>query len=111
MEQPDVRYVSSLYGGFWRFDIKDFCYMTNPYFPPERFMESMGSRLRELVKSYPSTNWYLSSLAAEPLGITHEELVIANGASELINAIITFVIVAFVLFMIMFFFVPVSMAW
>ena len=86
-QQLDARYISSLYGGFWSFDVKDFCYMTNPYFPPERFMESMGSRLRELVKSYPSTNWYLSSLAAEPLGITHEELVIANGASELINAI------------------------
>ena len=87
MNQQDVRYVSSLYGGFWSFDVKDFCYMTNPYFPPEEFIESMGSRLRELVKSYPSTNWYLSSLAAEPLGITHEELVIANGASELISAI------------------------
>ena len=87
MEQPDVRYVSSLYGGFWDFDIKDFCYMTNPYFPPGEFIDSLGSRLRELVKSYPSTNWYLSSLAAKPLGITHEELVMANGASELISAI------------------------
>ena len=87
MEQRDVRYVSSLYGGFWSFDVKDFCYMTNPYFPPEEFIESLGSRLRELVKSYPSTNWYLSSLVAEPLGITHEELVIANGASELISVI------------------------
>ena len=87
MEQRDVRYVSSLYGGFWNFDIKDFCYMTNPYFPPDAMIESMGSRLRELIKSYPSTNWYLSSLIAEPLGLTHEELVVANGASELINAI------------------------
>ena len=87
MEQQDIRYISSLYGGFWSHDVKDFCYMTNPYFPPDEFMESMGARLRELVKSYPSTNWYLSSLAAKPLGITHEELVIANGASELISAI------------------------
>lgn len=87
MEQQDVRDISSLYGGFWSLDIKDFCYMTNPYFPPDEFIESMGSRLRELVKSYPSTNWYLSSLAAKPLGITHEELVIANGASELISTI------------------------
>ena len=87
MEQR-VRSVSSLYGGFWNFDIKDFCYMTNPYFPPQEFMESLGLKLRELVKSYPSTNWYISSLAAKPLGLTHEELVIANGASELIVAII-----------------------
>ena len=87
MNQPDVRYVSSLYGGFWNFETKDFCYMTNPYFPPQEFIDALGSRLRQLVKSYPSTNWYISSLAAKPLGLTHEELVIANGASELISAI------------------------
>ena len=87
MNQPDVRYVSSLYGGFWNFETKDFCYMTNPYFPPQEFIDSLGSRLRQLVKSYPSTNWHISSLAAKPLGLTHEELVIANGASELISAI------------------------
>ena len=87
MNQPDVGYVSSLYGGFWNFDTKDFCYMTNPYFPPQEFIDSLGSRLRQLVKSYPSTNWYISSLAAKPLGLTHEELVVANGASELISAL------------------------
>ena len=87
MEQRNVRYVASLYGGFWDFDIKDHCYMTNPYFPPREFMESLGERLVELVRAYPSTNWHISSLAAGPLGLTHEEVVVANGASELINAI------------------------
>ena len=87
MEQREVRYISSLYGGFWSFDVKDFCYMTNPYFPPQEFIDSLGTNLRELVKSYPSTNWYISSLVAQPLGLTHDEIVIANGASELIAAI------------------------
>ena len=87
MEQSDIRYVSSLYGGLWNFDIKDFCYMTNPYFPPQEFFESLGANLRVLVKAYPSTNWHISSLVARPLGLTHEEVVIANGASELIAAI------------------------
>ena len=31
----DVRAVSSMYGGVWNFDIQDFCYMTNRYFPPQ----------------------------------------------------------------------------
>ena len=83
----DVRAVSSLYGGFWNFDVQDFCYMTNRYFPPEEFLSSLSSNLRTLVDSYPSTNRYLSSLVAEPLGMTHEEVVVGNGASELISAI------------------------
>ena len=87
MDSRDLRYYSSLYGGFWSFDVRDFCYMTNQYFPPESFIDALSRRLTRLVKSYPSTNWYLSSLAARPLGLTHEELVIANGASELISTI------------------------
>jgi threonine-phosphate decarboxylase len=83
-----MRNISSLYGGFWNFDVKDFCYMTNPYFPPQEFIHSLGTNLRTLIKSYPSTNWHISSLVAKPLGLTHDEIVIANGASELIAAII-----------------------
>ena len=83
----DVRAVSSLYGGFWNFEVQDFCYMTNRYFPPEEFFESLSSSLRTLVTSYPSTNRSLSALAAEPLGMTHQELVVGNGASELISVI------------------------
>jgi threonine-phosphate decarboxylase len=85
--EHQVRYVSSLYGGFWNFDVKDFSYLVNPYFPPGAFIESLRSRLDELVRSYPSTNWYISSLVSEALGLTHEEVVIGNGASELISII------------------------
>jgi threonine-phosphate decarboxylase len=85
--EHQVRYVSSLYGGFWNFDVKDFSYLVNPYFPPSAFIESLGSRLDELVRAYPSTNWYISSLVSKTLGLTHEEIVIGNGASELISII------------------------
>jgi histidinol-phosphate/aromatic aminotransferase/cobyric acid decarboxylase-like protein len=83
----DVRAVSSLYGGFWNFEVQDFCYMTNRYFPPEEFIESLASSIPTLVGAYPSTNRHQSSLVAEPLGLTHEELVVGNGASELISVI------------------------
>ena len=83
----DVRAVSSLYGGFWNVDVQDFCYMTNRYFPPEEFIESLAANLQTLVGSYPSTNRHLSSLVAEQLGVTHQELVVGNGASELISVI------------------------
>ncbi|MCI0816521.1 MAG: histidinol-phosphate aminotransferase family protein [Chloroflexi bacterium] len=84
---PDVRAVSSQYGGFWNFELQDFCYMTNRYFPPDEFFESLSSSLRTLVTSYPSTNRSVSSLLAPHLGMTPDELVVGNGASELISAI------------------------
>lgn len=85
----DAKAVSSLYGGFWNFDIQDFCYMTNRYFPPEEFIQSLSANLGRLVGSYPSTNRHLSSLVAEPLGLTSDELVVGNGASEFIAALTT----------------------
>ena len=87
MEHEDVRFLSSLYGGYWNYEIHDFCYMTNHYFPPDRLLEDIRARLVELIKSYPSTNWYLSSRLAEPMGLSQRELVVANGASELISVI------------------------
>ena len=83
----EVKYISSLFGGFWDLDVKDFCYMTNPYFPPPELLSDMGARLQDLVKAYPSTNSHISSLLAEPLGLTQQELVVANGASELISVV------------------------
>jgi len=82
-----VRRVSSLYGGFWNFDIQDFCYMTNRYFPPQTFLNALGANLATLVGAYPSTNRHLSSLVAEPLGLTSDEVVVGNGASELLATI------------------------
>ncbi|MBC8280407.1 MAG: histidinol-phosphate aminotransferase family protein [Chloroflexi bacterium] len=88
MRTQEVERLNSLYGGFWNHDVLDFCYMTNRYFPPKQFMDDLQARLPELVGSYPSTNAHLSSLLAEQLGLSQDELVVGNGASELISAVI-----------------------
>ena len=82
-----VQAVSSLYGEFWNFELQDFCYMTNRYFPPADLIGELASSLPELVKSYPSTNRHLSSLVAAPLGLTHEQVVVGNGAAEIISVL------------------------
>ena len=88
MPDQTAEYLSSLYGGFWDYEVKDFCYMTNPYFPPEAFLEDLRVHLIELIKAYPSTNWYISSSLADPLGLTENEVVVGNGASELIDVLV-----------------------
>ena len=87
MENHEVQLLSSMYGGYWNHDVADFRYMTNAYFPPRRWFDTLQARLPELVKAYPSTNWYLSSILAESMGLSHREVVVGNGASELISAI------------------------
>ena len=89
MHTQEVDQLSSLYGGFWNYNVLDFCYMTNRYFPPTKFIEDLQERLPELLGSYPSTNSHLSLLLAEQLGLNKNEVVVGNGASELINAVLS----------------------
>ena len=60
MQQYDLQDVSSRYGGFWSLGIRDFCYMTNPYFPP-------GRAYRSFRRQYPSADQVLSFHQLAPL--------------------------------------------
>ena len=86
-DKRDLSFVRSLYGGYWNYDLKDFCYMINSYFPPQEMLGKIAARLSVLSKNYPSTNKYISLLLSNYLSLDVDNLVVANGASELVNAI------------------------
>lgn len=78
------------YGGFWRFtELKDFCYLVNPYFPPEKMLKEFEINLRNLIGEYPSTARIQKKLAADMFECPPEYLLIGNGASELIAALLS----------------------
>jgi threonine-phosphate decarboxylase len=66
-------------------DIIDFCFIANPYYPTPAMLQDMQRHLPNLIKSYPSSNPLMSqkNLAAV-LHVSPENLVIGNGATELI---------------------------
>lgn len=73
------------YGGYWRFPkLKDFCYLVNPYFPPQKLLDEMTSSFKTLISQYPSGAYQQSLLAAKIFGIMPEHVVVGNGAAELI---------------------------
>ena len=52
--EPNQRYklLSGRYGGYWRFEnLKDFCYLVNPYFPPESLNNEIEFSLPKLMQS------------------------------------------------------------
>ena len=74
------------YGGYWRYpSLLDFCYLVNPYFPNERLMGEIKANFEELVTSYPSGLDINNLLAAKSLGLKAEQVLVGNGASELIR--------------------------
>jgi histidinol-phosphate/aromatic aminotransferase/cobyric acid decarboxylase-like protein len=74
-------------------DIIDFCFIANPYYPTPEMMEDMQAHFPNLIKSYPSSNPSTSqkNLAAV-LHVNPENLIIGNGATELIALINTILI-------------------
>ena len=54
---PDERValLQGRYGGYWRYPkLLDFCYLVNPYFPPERMKAEMRANFDTLLTEYPS---------------------------------------------------------
>lgn len=83
-----VASMQSRYGGYWRYPrLVDFCYLVNPYFPPQRLMDEMKSNFEALLTQYPSGMRVNSLLAAKNFGVHPEHIVVGNGAAELIKVL------------------------
>ncbi len=80
--------IMKRYGGFWRFPkLLDFCYLVNPYYPPEKMKEEIISNFDELLTEYPSGMRVNSLLASGAFGVKEEHIVVGNGAAELIKSL------------------------
>lgn len=82
-----VQRLAHRYGGYWRFPgLKDFCYLVTPYYPNEKMRAEIKNSFDVLLESYPSGQRVNASLAAKMFGLRTENIVVGNGAAELIQA-------------------------
>jgi len=89
---PDdkVQRLQSRYGGYWRYPkLLDFCYLVNPYFPPQRMKDELRANFDTLLTEYPSGMKVNSLLAAKQFGIHQENILVGNGAAELIKSLMS----------------------
>lgn len=75
------------FGGYWRFNgIKDYCYLVNPYFPTEAMINKMKYFYNELLFNYPSGQSIERICASRMFdNVSDDNILIGNGAAELIN--------------------------
>ena len=85
-EEHLLRKYFRRYGGYWRFpQLKDYCYLVNPYYPSQRMKEEMRANFDVLLTEYPSGMGVNSLLAGKYFGIRQDYVVVGNGAAELIK--------------------------
>lgn len=54
-ETRRVSLMNKRYGGYWRYPkLLDFCYLVNPYFPPQRMLDEIKANFDRLITQYPS---------------------------------------------------------
>lgn len=93
-EDDDKRILAlqSRYGGYWRYPkLIDFCYLVNPYFPPQKLINEIKANFEALLTQYPSGMSVNSLLAAKNFGVKQNNIVVGNGAAELIKSFLSFV--------------------
>ena len=85
--EEKVELIAGRYGGYWRYPhLLDFCYLVNPYFPPQKLMDEIKASFEKLLTQYPSGMRVNALLAAKNFGIRQENILVGNGAAELIKA-------------------------
>lgn len=80
--------IQARYGGYWRYPgVIDFCYLVNPFYPPQKLMNEIKANFETLLCEYPSGLEVNSLLAAKYFGLNKEHVVVGNGAAELIKSL------------------------
>lgn len=76
------------FGGYWRFPgLRDFCYLVNPYFPPQKMLDQMKYFYEPLLTQYPSGMSIQKLMAGKIFSVDEDFLLVGNGAAELINVL------------------------
>ena len=81
--------MQSRYGGFWRYpNVLDFCYLVNPYYPPQKLLDEIKANFEVLASTYPSGQRVINLLSAKFFEVSQRKIVTGNGAAELIKSVL-----------------------
>lgn len=79
---------SSRYGGYWRYPhLIDFCYLVNPFYPPQTLISELKSNFENLLMNYPSGMDVNTLLVSKYFNISQDNICVGNGASEIIKSL------------------------
>lgn len=87
-EDKKVSLLQARYGGYWRYpSLIDFCYLVNPYYPPRKLTDEIKASFERILTQYPSGMKVNSLLAGKNFGVHPENIIVGNGAAELIKSL------------------------
>lgn len=87
-KEEKLEKMQKRFGGYWRYPkLIDFCYLVNPYFPNKKLVSEMQTNFERLLGAYPSGMGVNSLIAAKIFGLHASQVIVGNGAAELIKSL------------------------
>jgi choline kinase len=87
-DEEKLELFQKRYGGYWRYPkLLDYCYLVNPYFPPQQMIDEMRASFDTLLTEYPSGMRVNQLLASKFFNVRPENILVGNGAAELIKVL------------------------
>lgn len=77
-----IAILEESFGGYWNFDVLDFCFIRNMYFPSESMISEMRNNLPGLLANYGSKQTVLNQKLSYVLQCEPDRLLMLNGASQ-----------------------------
>lgn len=78
------------WGGYWRYpDYLDYFYLVTPYYPTQQLIQEVKDSFSPLLEQYPSGMRINALLAAKEFNVEPENIIVGNGAAELIKSVMS----------------------
>ena len=74
--------VQKSHGSYWNYDLLDFCYIRNMYFPTGAVISELRNALPALIQNYGSSQKILNRKLAYHLLCREENVTVLNGAAQ-----------------------------
>jgi threonine-phosphate decarboxylase len=86
-QSEKYEFISGQHGGYYRHHFIDHAYLYNLYFPPEAIFIDFKDQIHDLVLNYPVAQDALAELIGKIIDQPAENIVVGNGAAELIKIV------------------------
>jgi histidinol-phosphate/aromatic aminotransferase/cobyric acid decarboxylase-like protein/choline kinase len=77
-----VEILEDSFGGYWNYDIVDFCFIRNMYFPTKSMLAELNNNLIDLLSNYGSKQYILNKKLSYVLQYNAQYLLVLNGAAQ-----------------------------
>lgn len=78
-----ISILEDTFGGYWNFDIIDFCFIRNMYFPTKSMISEIKNNVSFLLHNYGSKQSILNKKLSYVLQYNRDRLIALNGAAQI----------------------------